>query len=502
MTSRIRWTGALAATTAASAFAVAANYTDAERLLKEGLFRSARIAATAFCVGVDYKWTLRSSATQNISEEERIRLKSALHLRNATRLLSTFKANGGIYIKLGQHIAAMVYLLPEEYTSTMKVLQDQCPPTSWEEIQTLVQVETGRTIEDLFITFDDKPIGVASLAQVHRAILKPSPDSPVQQEVAVKIQHPQLQSQCSVDIAMCSWLVRWAKRLFPEFEFDWLSEEMSVSLPKELDFVQEAANARKVSRNFEGDPVIKIPHVHYASKRLLVMEFVNGRRVDDLSFLKENKIDVNQVSNTLSNAFNKMIFVDGYVHCDPHPGNIFIVPHHVQRTWLSYFWPFTSSNFNLVILDHGLYRTLSPRMKYNYASLWDALIRFNEVEIEDACYHLFIHQEGRGKQKDGIDHHRLFASMLTGRPWAVLESTSNVGSLATSRSKLETDLVQSNLSQARFLIAMSEILAKLPREILLLLKTNDLLRAVDESLGVGSPISSAVTSRYTGFAAL
>lgn len=138
-----------------------------------------------------------------------------------------------------------------------------------------------------------------------------------------------------------------------------------------------------------------------------------------------------------------------------------------------------SHNFELVLLDHGLYRTLNDTFRLEYAHLWDAIIRSDEPEIEEYSYRLFTHNER--VTKDGVDHHRLFASMLTGRSWEVISS----GGVATQRTDEEMGMISSKVSQGRFMVAIADILAKLPTELLMVLKTNDLLRAVDESLGVG-----------------
>jgi aarF domain-containing kinase len=155
-------------------------------------------------------------------------------------------------------------------------------------------------------------------------------------------------------------------------------------------------------------------------------------------------------------------------------GNVYIRP--VKKTLLSYFLP-RRPNFELVLLDHGLYRTLTNSFRLDYAHLWDALIRSDEKEIEEYTYKLFLQSER--VSKGGVDHHRLFASMLTGRSWEAISSESG---LASARTSAELNLITTKASQGNFLIAISEVLAKLPSELLLLLKTNDLLRAVDESL--------------------
>ena len=167
----------------------------------------------------------------------------------------------------GQHLSALVYLLPEEYTKTLKVLQDQCPPTSLKDIEALFLKDAGYTLESRFSFFDPTPVGVASLAQVHRAILRENG-----KEVAVKIQHPTLDDFTAIDIETTALTVRYVKKVFPDFEFAWLADEMKLNLPKELDFTHEARNAEKVRANFSGSRILKIPDVYEAKRRILIME--------------------------------------------------------------------------------------------------------------------------------------------------------------------------------------------------------------------------------------
>lgn len=137
-------------------------------------------------------------------------------------------------------------------------------------------------------------------------------------------------------------------------------------------------------------------------------------------------------------------------------------------------------------VDHGLYRTLTDSFRLDYAHLWSALLVGDESGIEEYSYRLFTQAER--VQENGIDHHRLFASMLTGRTWDVISNSSAApgGGLSTSRTKTEDHTFKSKVGSGRFLVAVAGILAKLPRELLLLLKTNDLLRAVDDKLGVST----------------
>ncbi|KAJ3158162.1 putative aarF domain-containing protein kinase 1 [Geranomyces michiganensis] len=453
------------------------------------LVRSYRAGMTGIKMGLDYKWSLRNGPDV-IGQDAYEAVKRACHQRCAERLLQLCKDNQGIYIKLGQHIAAMVFLLPVEYTETMRPLQDKCPETSEADIEALFRSDLGCRVKDMFSWFDPKPLGVASLAQVHRATLVTG------QEVAVKVQHPVLDAYAPVDIATTASIVRLAKRMFKDFDFEWLAEELRDSLPQELDFENEARNADKIRGLFRGNAMLKIPDVYWAARRVLIMEYVNGGKIDDLNYMRAHNVDPKAVSQELSEIYSEMIFVTGFVHCDPHPGNVFVRPR--ARPLLSYI-PFLSAflsnphNFQIVLLDHGLYRQLKPSFRLDYAHLWSAILAGDEAGILDYSYRLFTAGGRRAADgveetdavtttRDGIDYHRLFASMLTGRSWDVISDRS--GGLAQVRTEAEMGVIKKKAATGRFFVAIADILAKLPRELLLLLKTNDLLRAVDESLAV------------------
>lgn len=132
-------------------------------------------------------------------------------------------------------------------------------------------------------------------------------------EVAVKIQHPFLKKYTDLDIETTVSAVEVVKYFFPDFEFGWLADEMKINLPLEMDFSNEGQNAMKLAQNFIGNSVIKVPEVFESSSRILIMEFCNGSRIDNLEFLRKNNIGVNQVSLQLSKIFNQMIFIDGFV---------------------------------------------------------------------------------------------------------------------------------------------------------------------------------------------
>lgn len=160
----------------------------------------------------------------------------------------------------------MGYLLPYEWTTTFIPLQDKCPVSSLESIQELLIDDTGHRMDELFESFSPEPIGAASLAQVHTATLKGSG-----KKVAVKVQHPALAEWVPLDLALTRFTFSMLKRFFPEYDLEWLSKEMDLSLPQELDFRNEARNATRTAEYFKknSDTPLVIPdgnhHFHSCS---------------------------------------------------------------------------------------------------------------------------------------------------------------------------------------------------------------------------------------------
>ena len=176
----------------------------------------------------------------------------------------------------------MSYLLPLEWTTTFIPLQDKCPVSSYESIEQMFIDDTGETITAQFDDFQKEPIGAASLAQVHLATMKDTG-----QRVAVKVQHPTLEEWVPLDLALTRLTFATLKKVFPQYDLEWLSSEMESSLPKELDFSLEGENALRTKRYFERieDIPLVIPNVRWGSRRILVMDYVAGHRTDDLDYL-------------------------------------------------------------------------------------------------------------------------------------------------------------------------------------------------------------------------
>ncbi|KAL2789645.1 aarF domain-containing protein kinase 1 isoform e, partial [Daubentonia madagascariensis] len=451
-------------------------------------------------ISYDYLTSLRSVP---YGSEEYLALRSKVHLRSARRLCELCCANRGTFIKVGQHLGALDYLLPEEYTSTLKVLHSQAPQSSMQEVRQVIREDLGKEIHDLFMSFDDTPLGAASLAQVHKAVLHDG------RTVAVKVQHPKVQAQSSKDILLMEVLVLAVKQLFPDFEFMWLVDEAKKNLPLELDFLNEGRNAEKVAQMLKHFDFLKVPQIYWelSTKRVLLMEFVDGGQVNDRDYMERNKIDVNEVrsggrgcpgrpsvsrsseavsnllpadvlwstyrvqalrvsammeiSRHLGKMYSEMIFVNGFVHCDPHPGNVLVRKH-----------PGTGKA-EIILLDHGLYQVLTEEFRLDYCHLWQSLIWTDMKRVEEYSQRL-----GAG------DLYPLFACMLTARSWdSVNRGISQAPVTATEDAEIRNNA-------ANYLPQISQLLNHVPRQMLLIFKTNDLLRGIEAALGTRASASS------------
>ncbi|WWC68157.1 uncharacterized protein I206_102080 [Kwoniella pini CBS 10737] len=429
-------------------------------------------------------------------EEKQIRRKARkdCHKRSANRLLEALKKNSGIYVKLGQHVAA-VQVLPKEWTQTMTPLQDQCFPSPLEDIDKMLKEDLGLGINDLFEDFQPNPIGVASLAQVHRAI-----DKQTGRNIAVKVQHADLKEFAKIDMQTVNFAIHFVKYIFPEFEFSWLGEEMNHMLPLEMDFTNEALNSKRCKDEFkhlEGKTSLYLPEVLWAEKRCMVMEFIEGARVDDLVYLKNHGIDRNQVSQELSRIFSQMVYLNGNFHADPHHGNLLIRPK--AKTSTSPF------NFDVCLLDHGQYFDIPDDLRVNYAHFWLSLIKKSSKKTtEERRYY--------AKLVGNIDEdmYPFLESAITGqinmadenndpsygdgvRPTSLLDL--GKGSMDDNQvGKLRAAMMERD----DLLVSIFELLRTVPKRLLMILKLSDLQRSLDQSLATthGQSRIFVIVARY------
>lgn len=435
------------------------------RLLWSMSLRLGHDLATAAVIVADYNYSLYGLAQESL---ERAKAKHEAHVRSANRLKDLCFKNGGIYIKLGQHIGQLEYLLPEEYVQVMRnCMLDKCPVSTYDQVCDLFKAELGQLPHEVFKDFNPVPLASASLAQVHVAHTFDG------KKVAVKVQHTHLTDTAAMDIATVKLVVRVVHLLFPNFDYGWLVAEVQESLPKELDFIHEAKNGERCIKNFRTlSPHlarwIYVPKVFWnlSTSKLLTMEFIEGVKVTDVKAIKQLGLKPNDISKLMNRAFAEMIFRHGFVHCDPHAANMMVQSVSTNELHLLG----KRKQPQLVLLDHGLYKELNPTLRKDYAALWKALVFANVDEIKRQSIKL-----GAGE-----DLYVLFAGVLTMRPWKKIVQQ-DINHLKLDGTEEDKSEIQMYASQ--YVSEISLLLQRLPRELLLLLKTNDCLRAVDHTLG-------------------
>ncbi|QLQ82495.1 hypothetical protein HG537_0H02570 [Torulaspora globosa] len=432
----------------------------AHDVLRHVFLTSRRIGVVALATIRCFHYYKKTLDAKYETPEERRKALDACHQYCADITLRALQKNGGVFIKLGQHIGSMTYMLPPEWTDTMIPLQDQCPESTLEEINDMFKQDLKVNIDEMFSEFNPKPIGVASLAQVHVAKLRDT-----DQMVAVKCQHPSLKEFVPLDVMLTQTVFNLMDIVFPEYPLLWLGDELQSSIFVELDFTKEARNAISTAELFsksKAETALVIPKIVSANRRILVMEYIKGSRLDDLKFLDSHNISRAEVSVCLSHIFNKMIFTpNAGLHCDPHGGNLAIRPCKPSSG--------NPHNFEIVLYDHGLYRFPTTQTRRDYAHFWLALLDHDKDQMKFYAKR-FAHITD--------EQFPLLAAAITGRS---IDTALNFD-ISKRRSDEEIETMTSGLMHGSVLVDLMGLLARIPGVILLILKTNDLTRHLDECL--------------------
>lgn len=290
------------------------------------------------------------------------------HQQLATKLLHVCQNNGGMYIKAAQTFST-IQAIPQEYRKTLEVLQDQVEPGPVEDVAQVLQRELHASASELFAEFEPEAKAAASLAQVHKARLHDG------RQVAVKVQYLGLEAAVAADMTTLSALSTLAAWLFPSsFELGWVLDDLRRNLDLELDFRLEAENATKLMQFFRGRRNITAPAVipELSTKRVITMEWVEGCRANDQESMQQASIRPRDVAVLLLDVFAEMTYVHGFVHADPHPGNILVRPAPHQGFWWRHFTRWKQPQ--LVLLDHGLYLTIPDKLRQQYCQLWCSFV--------------------------------------------------------------------------------------------------------------------------------
>ena len=232
---------------------------------------------------------------------------------------------GPTFIKIGQALGTRADLLPLAYVKELSTLQDQVPAFSTAEAFTRIEAELGRTLHECYAEIDSEPVASASLGQVYRARLSTG------EEVAIKVQRPELEETISFDVAILYRIVKFINRYFPKAnenaDWDGMLREFYATIFEEMDYVKEGRNADRFRHNFRTWRVIRVPKIYWShtTHRVLTLEFIRGTKVTDVEGLRARRISAVKVNRLLVRTYLKQLLEDGFFHADPHPGNLLVL---------------------------------------------------------------------------------------------------------------------------------------------------------------------------------
>jgi ubiquinone biosynthesis protein len=232
---------------------------------------------------------------------------------------------GPTFVKLGQLLSARPDLIPIEYAREFTKLQDRVPSFPFEELRQIIREELGGELEEFFTEFAEEPVGAASIAQGHRARLLDG------SEVFVKVQRPNIRKTITIDLEVLGYLAYQLERHSEELGFlrpTRIVDEFARSLSAELDFSIELSNQQRFARQFQGRAGLRVPKVlpELSTRRLLVMEYVQGIKVSDIEALSKGGYDLGKLSKLGADLVLEQFFDHGFFHADPHAGNMFVLP--------------------------------------------------------------------------------------------------------------------------------------------------------------------------------
>jgi ubiquinone biosynthesis protein len=284
-------------------------------------------------------------------------------LSRPERLRLVFEELGPTFIKLGQLLSTRPDLIPADFLDELAKLQDDVPPFSLEEVRAIFKEELGRYPEEIFHYFDTEPLAAASIGQVHRARL----DSGA--EVVVKVQRPGIENVIAVDLEILAHIAELMEQYLEEVQGHQpmaIVHEFARSLSREIDFSIELANIQRFARQFEDNPTIHVPLVYpeLSTDRILGMEYVVGIKSSRIETLREHGYDLSLIAERGANLVMEQIFVHGFFHADPHPGNVFILPDNV-----------------VCFIDFGQMGRLSLKDREDFTDLVLDLVAGNEQKI-------------------------------------------------------------------------------------------------------------------------
>jgi ubiquinone biosynthesis protein len=310
----------------------------------------------------------------------------------AEELAADLEAMGPTFVKLGQLLSTRPDLLPPAYIDALSRLQDDVAPFPFEEVDRIITEELDVRISKAYEVFDVEPVAAASLGQVHRALMRDKRD------VVVKVQRPDIQKQVVEDLEALAEIAAVLDRrtkLGKRYHFSDMIAEFRKTLLAELDYRREAHNLTTLADNLAEFERLLVPRPvpDYCTVRVLTMEYVEGIKITNLSPVALLELDGDALAEELFRAYLKQIFIDGFFHADPHPGNVFITP-----------------DGRLALLDLGMVARLAPRLQEQLLQMVLAISEGRADEVGDVAIKIgettpeFDEKAFRARVEDVVAH--------------------------------------------------------------------------------------------------
>lgn len=277
------------------------------------------------------------------------------------RLRLMLQELGTTFIKFGQLLASRSDLVGEKISEELSQLHDDNPPVNYEEIKELIEDQLGGSLNEFFVEFSEKSLATASIAQVHVAKLHSG------EKVAVKVQKPNIEDIVETDLSIMKFIANESDRFdtgFKHLNLPAVIHEFDRSIHKEMDFDNELMNIRHLNDNFKYNDKIIVPVIYpdYSTEKVLTMEYVEGVKLSEVIAGDDPKYNKILIADRIVRAYLKQIFLDGFFHADPHPGNIFI----------------TDDNA-VCFIDFGMMGVLDDEFRQDLAEL---MINFSDHNID------------------------------------------------------------------------------------------------------------------------
>ncbi|MGR8931200.1 MAG: ABC1 kinase family protein [Gammaproteobacteria bacterium] len=285
------------------------------------------------------------------------------NLDTPRRIRHMLEELGPTFIKMGQILATRVDLFTPPYIAEFEKLLDQVPPVAFEKLLPQLEEDLGGSLDDIFLSIDKQPLAAASLAQVHKAVLKNGVP------VVLKIRRPGIRRVIEADLHLLNRLVEVVETEAPQlrrYHPREIVRQFSQSLRRELDFAAESRNAERVTANLLKDPNIKIPRIYweYTCERLNVQEYIQGIQGRDLAAAEKAGLNKRLLAERGVKAILHMIMVDGFFHADPHPGNVFYLPDN-----------------RLAFIDFGMMGRLTEERREQVVSFLYGMVNHNATTV-------------------------------------------------------------------------------------------------------------------------